>query len=293
MGKVKQYRNVISAFISSENGQRFFNFAYSIGAAIVIWGALFKILHLPGGNALLSIGMGTEVLMFVLTAFDRPPREYKWEHVFPALDKDEANEEAADALETGNADTAPATISVAPQAANAQHTSAMHSSPVMPASGDAEAGSVLASTMAAMADELTRLRETTEALNRVSETLLASYKAITDNSANITAASSGYAEQMQTLDRNLAGLNTIYEIQLRSVSGQLDAIERVNRGIKNISDMYAKASEAGADYCAESEKMARNMQHLNGVYERMIHAMSVNMYGQPMHPAAPAPEQQS
>ena len=53
MGKVKQYRNVISAFISSDNGQRFFNFAYSIGAAIVIWGALFKILHLPGGNALL------------------------------------------------------------------------------------------------------------------------------------------------------------------------------------------------------------------------------------------------
>ena len=69
MGKVKQYRNVISAFISSDNGQRFFNFAYSIGAAIVIWGALFKILHLPGGNALLSIGMGTDLLIFILYAF--------------------------------------------------------------------------------------------------------------------------------------------------------------------------------------------------------------------------------
>ena len=95
MGKVKQYRNVVSAFISSENGQRFFNFAYSIGAAIVIWGALFKILHLPGGNALLSIGMGTEVLMFVLTAFDRPPRDYKWEQVFPVLETgDEADRPA-------------------------------------------------------------------------------------------------------------------------------------------------------------------------------------------------------
>ena len=85
MGKVQQYRRGIGAFISSEKGQRFFNFAYSIGAAIVIWGALFKILHLPGGNALLSIGMGTEVMMFVLTAFDRPPKEYRWEDVFPAL----------------------------------------------------------------------------------------------------------------------------------------------------------------------------------------------------------------
>ena len=92
-------------------GQRFFNFAYSIGAAIVIWGALFKILHLPGGNTLLSIGMGTEVLMFVLTAFDRPPREYKWEKAFPDLDKDDDTEKAddelmADATETEAAEDA-------------------------------------------------------------------------------------------------------------------------------------------------------------------------------------------
>ncbi|MDE6367955.1 MAG: gliding motility protein GldL, partial [Muribaculaceae bacterium] len=92
MGKVQAYRNAVSAFISSENGQRFFNFAYSIGAAIVIWGALFKILHLPGGNMLLSIGMGTEVLMFVLTAFDRPPKDYKWEDVFPVLDSHNAED---------------------------------------------------------------------------------------------------------------------------------------------------------------------------------------------------------
>ena len=89
MGKFKGYRNAISRFISSDKGQRFFNFAYSIGAAVVIWGALFKILHLPGGNTLLSIGMGTEVLMFVLTAFDRPPRTYNWENVFPVLDSND------------------------------------------------------------------------------------------------------------------------------------------------------------------------------------------------------------
>ena len=86
MGKLKSYKSSLGAFISSEKGQRFFNFAYSIGAAIVIWGALFKILHLPGGNLLLSLGMGTEVLMFMLTAFDKPPREYKWENVFPVFE---------------------------------------------------------------------------------------------------------------------------------------------------------------------------------------------------------------
>ena len=85
MGKIKRYKKKAGRFLSSDSGQRFFNFAYSIGAAIVIWGALFKILHLPGGNTLLCIGMGTEVLMFILTAFDKPEKEYHWEEVFPVL----------------------------------------------------------------------------------------------------------------------------------------------------------------------------------------------------------------
>ncbi|MDE6581381.1 MAG: gliding motility protein GldL, partial [Duncaniella sp.] len=80
-------KSKLNRLLSWEGGQRLFNFAYSIGAAIVIWGALFKILHLPGGNALLCIGMGTEVVMFIITAFDRPPKEYHWEDVFPELDK--------------------------------------------------------------------------------------------------------------------------------------------------------------------------------------------------------------
>ena len=57
MGKIKKYKNVIERFLSGETGQRFFNFAYSIGAAVVILGALFKILHLEGGNEMLTIGM--------------------------------------------------------------------------------------------------------------------------------------------------------------------------------------------------------------------------------------------
>lgn len=85
MGKIKRYKKKAGRFLKSDSGQRFFNFAYSIGAAIVILGALFKILHMPLGNLLLSVGMGTEVLMFVLTAFDKPEKEYHWEEVFPVL----------------------------------------------------------------------------------------------------------------------------------------------------------------------------------------------------------------
>lgn len=277
--KIATYKRGIGAFIASEKGQRFFNFAYSIGAAVVIWGALFKILHLPGGNTLLSLGMGTEVLMFLLTAFDRPPKEYEWEKVYPALRDGEAAAEGA----------APAAgVSAAPAAG----TAAASASVAAPAADAASATAAYLECVTALTAQMQTLSQTTAALNAVSATLLESYRAITDNSAAITSASEGYVTQMADLHRNISGLNTIYELQLRGVSGQIESIDRVNRGIKDIRDMYEKSATQSARYCEETERMARYMQQLNSVYEKMLTAMTVNMYrpgagidGIPVHPA--------
>ena len=274
MGKYKRYKNSIERFLSSEKGQRFFNFAYSIGAAIVIWGALFKILHLPGGSTLLSIGMGTEVLMFVLTAFDRPPREYHWEEVFPVL----TSKKPEDRPEFG-----PNGIIVGGQTV---HEAATQHPAVPQLPPDATPTEQYTAQMSALSQQMQQLSETTQALNAVSEVLLQSYRSITENSENITRNSTGYVEEMQNLNRNIAGLNTIYSIQLKSVSSQLDSIDRVNQGLKDIRDMYEKSSAMSQLYCEETEKMARNMKHLNAVYEKMLHAMTINMYN-PMAAAQP------
>ena len=90
--KKESFKDRYFKFVSSDKGKRFFNFAYSIGAAIVILGALFKLLHLTGGNFMLSLGMGIEVLMFIMTAFDAPAKEYKWEEVFPVLKSEDPND---------------------------------------------------------------------------------------------------------------------------------------------------------------------------------------------------------
>ena len=92
---------------------------------------------------------------------------------------------------------------------------------------------------------------------------------------------------MESLNRNIAGLNTIYEIQLKSISSQLESIDRVNRGLKDIRDMYDKAANESSRYCEETEKMARYMKQLNSVYEKMITAMTINM-ANPMMGANPA-----
>jgi hypothetical protein len=59
-------------WMDSVPGQTFMNYAYSWGAAVVILGTLFKLTHLPGANVMLFIGMGTEVFVFFISAFDRP-----------------------------------------------------------------------------------------------------------------------------------------------------------------------------------------------------------------------------
>lgn len=310
MVKIRKYANGIERFLHGEKGQRFFNFAYSIGAAIVIWGALFKILHLPGGSTLLCIGMGTEIAMFILTAFDRPPKEYAWEDVFPVLDS--RNPEDRPDFTGGGGGVV---INGSPVVADgvSMDTEAVGSgvagtpgivgnvgfagSPVMAggipvdaaqlesAADMADASRDYLEQMHGIAEQMSRLNETTEALNNVTQTLLGSYQAITENSENVSANSQGYVAQMENLNRNIAGLNTIYEIQLKSISSQLESIDRVNRGLKDIRDMYDKAAQESSRYCEETEKMARYMKQLNSVYEKMITAMTINM-ANPMMGAA-------
>lgn len=293
MVKIRKYANGIERFLHGEKGQRFFNFAYSIGAAIVIWGALFKILHLPGGSTLLCIGMGTEIAMFILTAFDRPPREYAWEDVFPVLDTKAPEDRPgfggggggviinggvpADGQEI-HIDASEATGSVVAQPGVSGVVAAEAVASQLETAGDmADASRNFLEQMQGIAEQMARLNETTEALNEVSRTLLGSYQAITENSESVSSNSKGYVSQMEDLNRNIAGLNTIYEIQLKSISSQLESIDRVNRGLKDIRDMYDKAANESSRYCEETEKMARYMKQLNSVYEKMITAMTINM----------------
>lgn len=299
MVRIRKYANFIERFLHGEKGQRFFNIAYSIGAAVVIWGALFKILHLPGGNTLLCIGMGTEIAMFLLTAFDRPPKDYHWEDVFPVLDshapEDRPNLSGQGGGVSGgvivgglsedhiNALSSKASPSLQNnQSGQTVVVSGGGSDPSIDFSGEGSSNLIesmqdMAEQMKGVTEQISQLRETTDALNKVSEILLNSYKAITDNSESVSASSSGYVERMEDLNRNIGGLNTIYEIQLKSISSQLESIDRVNRGLKDIRDMYEKSANESSRYCEETERMSRYMRQLNKIYENMIAAMTINM----------------
>ena len=99
------------------NGKRFKNFMaklYGIGAAVVILGALFKIMHWEGANYMLVVGLGTEAVIFLFSAFEKPATEYDWSLVYSELATGDGNgerslsvtEQLDTALQDGGIDSA-------------------------------------------------------------------------------------------------------------------------------------------------------------------------------------------
>lgn len=289
-----------------------FNYLYSMGAAVVILGALFKLLHVDGADTVLILGMGTEAFIFFMSAFDEPAKEPNWEKVYPGIydnntltaeeraileerqaKRDAAMERAADAavIGGGNANGGGGTIILGGGASE----NVAAEGPVIIGGGSAQpAGPIVVGGGAPLvangnvgvtpeqADQVTEATEKyVKQLNEISESLAKLQNAMAGLGDN-----QDYAQQMATLNRNIAGLNTIYEIQLKSVSAQLGTIEEVNRGLNNIRSLYENGQNDSYRIRQESDQLARNLQQLNEVYARMLQAMTSG-YGYQQHPAAP------
>lgn len=278
--KKKNLLEKIQDFLSSYKGKVILNYAYSWGAAIVILGTLFKLVHIQGANLMLFIGMGTEVLVFFISAFDRPYKSYKWESVFPNLkisgagpkgeDGEQVDTISAEAVAMGavmqgqqgmaQGTGAPIIIggnggvgitgATAKNEVPSQNTSSVgqqgNTSPII-IGGGGNGGMVTPGIEVSPEMEeatkayLEQLQEMTDALTRF---------------VSQTKSMGQDAEQINVLNKNLSGINAIYEIQLRNISTQLGTIDEIN---------------------AQTRKMAQQIEELNHVYARMLEAMTVNM----------------
>ena len=96
----------IDNLVRSKGYKTFMGYLYGWGAAVVIIGALFKIMHWPGANIMLIAGMGTETVIFFLSAFEPPHKEWEWSLVYPELagmiDENELNPDEPQYDENGN-----------------------------------------------------------------------------------------------------------------------------------------------------------------------------------------------
>jgi gliding motility-associated protein GldL len=292
-------------YLSSDKGKRLLNFCYSWGASIVILGAMFKILHLPYGNTMLAVGMVTEFFVFFVFGFERPNNDYRWEDVFPVL-KSKNPLDRPDFVQSRVSD-------VMHPEANQEDDDAVHGrtpqvnfGAARPAAGSAEAGwggasipsggsqnlSAGVQKLLDAADRIAEIPQLTEATQKYLEQLSAiagdmeRFSTITHSLSNVSdginRSSQGYVQQMEMLNRNISGLNTIYEVQLRSISSQISSIEHINAGLNRIKELYDGSIVDSSVFRSETEKMAQQLAQLNQIYSRLLQAMTVNMGIPPM-----------
>lgn len=285
----------LQKWMDSVPGQTFLNYAYSWGASVVILGTLFKLTHLPGANIMLFAGMGTEVFVFFISAFDRPFDKTQEGRDLPThideeeIDREEAEAEAAynagvqgsviiggsaagtgaGVAESGAGVSGGGTIIIGGGAASA---AASATAPASEGAAQTVAGgtqtvaggtqtivSPEAAQTAAAAAELAANHEVAmqladaqanylDELKRLTETL----QKVSDQSVRLTRDS----EEMENLNRTLTGICKIYEMQLKGASQQIGTIDQINE---------------------QSKRMAEQIEQLNGIYARMIEAMTVNM----------------
>ena len=271
----------LQKWMDSVPGQTFLNYAYSWGASVVILGTLFKLTHLPGANFMLYLGMGTEVIVFFLSAFDRP-FDKTADGMDLAIHSEEENEgEAATggvqvqgggtviigggfvgggAVESGNSGK----TGISSVDTGGSVETGISGETIIGGGGvvgGGVVGGLAGSPVAQSADaswiqqqqELSpEMEEATtnyvQELNRLTEMLAK----VSEQSARLTRDS----EEMENLNRTLTGICKVYEMQLKGASAQIGTIDQINE---------------------QSRRMAEQIGELNKIYARMIEAMTANM----------------
>lgn len=276
--------------METPSGQVFMNYAYSWGAAIVILGTLFKLTHIPGANAMLFIGMGTEVLVFFISGFEKP---------YDKIHSEENAGAGQTVVVTGNG--APIQGNVAqgpivigggvpvegaaivggsvPTGSIPAGTKNIDPDALAAGAGLSAAAANLAAAGQAAAEAQLALSQLNngggyidpanikatdpKAIEEAVKNYAEELNELTEVLGRVkqqAARMSTDSEEMENLNRTLTGIATVYELQLRNISKQVSTIEQIDE---------------------QTRRMATQIEELNNVYARMIQALTVNMGGTP------------
>ena len=253
----------------TKRGKTLLNYAYSLGAAVVIGGALFKIMHWPGANQMLIIGMGTEVAIFVISALEPQfdtHSEYEWERVYPELLSHEPIKKATDKPLTQQLDKMLSDAKVGPELISslgkgmtslAEHTGKLN---------DLTDASVAANDFA---------KQTKTASGNIT-TFAAAAAAATGAVNEIGKGSEhtkAYHEQVQGMVKNLSQLNTIYELELQDSNNHLKAMNKFFGNLNNAAQALSETANDATKYKEQLATLNKNLAALNNVYGNMLSAM--------------------
>lgn len=318
MGEYSKFNIVyhLQKWMDSVPGQTFLNYAYSWGASVVILGTLFKLTHLPGANIMLFAGMGTEVLVFFLSAFDRPfdktadGRDIPTHVTEDYLETGEVtygeNEEA-----TASAASGSATVAGSSSAASVSGTPVSGGQTIIIGGGSFGGGAGVSAASSSVAGS--EKGEGAELIDESVAAAVAPGAGFSENGAAVAGATmtggsvaggsiaggntawvagqqgvtpemadaqNNYVEELKKLVETLEKVNE----QSTRLTRDSEEMENLNRTLTGISKVYEMQLKGASQQIGtidqineQSRKMAQQIEQLNKIYARMIEAMTVNM----------------
>ena len=258
---------------------------YSLGAAVVIVGALFKIQHWPGAGVMLTAGMLTEVLLFAIGIFEKPHPNLHWDHVFPQLVEDEAKPLNISGNIGGGVGVAmPGMEKMSDEDAKklTESIKNMSETAAQLANISRVAGltDMYANNLQKASEAAAQFATKQQNLDEATNTLLTSYKGIAENMLAAEDKTKSFAEKANELSKNLGSINTSYELQLKGIQSQAAAIEAQSGKINAVTAEFEKlhtavsASSKNMDaYKQMTDQLAKNVSDLNNVYGNMLNAI--------------------
>lgn len=280
----------------SYDGKDKVNIIYSVGASVVIIGALFKILHWPGASQVLMAGMFTEAFLFIIGALEHPHPEYHWENVFPQLLEygakpellEEKSKQARPSLLGAGVVGGPTTIGT-----TTTTTTTTTAGPVVEG-GVAKVPTLKDEDIKALKDgisnlaktatqfsELSKVAETgvklneklaaaevaTESYTAATATLAQSYQQVSTDMGTVAEETKAYKQGVVEVGQKLASLNSVYELQLQTVNAQIEAQKGAAAAAK-------EAAEAQTAFAAGTKQLQKQVADLNGIYGNMLNALA-------------------
>lgn len=279
--------------VRSKGYKNFMSKLYGWGAAVVIIGALFKINHWPGGTIMLIIGMGTETVIFFLSAFEPPHVEFDWTLVYPQLAGMEnpesiegvKNDELLSTETNNNAviSSDPITARLDQMLEEANITPELierlgHGMENLAESANSISG--IASAAASTDKFVNSLDQASEAVNKMKAASEAVNNLTTiyeETAQALTSGDASYADEMKKLAGSLASVNAMYEMQLQTSTSQLEATKEVEERIQTMMANFAGSAEGVLKYKEQVDALSRKVAELNNVYGNMLAAMQTRL----------------
>ncbi|MDA9262303.1 gliding motility protein GldL [bacterium] len=260
--------------------KNFMSKLYGIGAAIVIIGALFKIQHWPFAGLMLTVGLGTEAVIFFFSAFEPIHEDYDWTLVYPelALGHDSDDDEITSLTSRNNG-----TVT---QQLDGMLEEAKIDGALIESLGDGMRNlSETANKISTMSDATAVSADYTNSLKNAAskvDGLADSYTKASESLmglTNATGAGESFGEEMQKVAGNLTALNKVYEMQLEGATESLENSKKIQSGIGEMMGTLADSVEDTKNYKTNIAELSKNLSALNKVYGNMLNAMNINPNG--------------